>query len=314
MYIKTSRIYTFILLAIICLPLSSCFTGIESTKKITLSRDDRKNTLPTPEETYLDNVKPTPHTTWNIGKPFLVADEKASLLIDAGRIVSGNFTLSPNDTLIFREAKAIRTPDGTECVTLIFSRGDDEFRYQPRGTTDDRAIIMSDAIPGLIDPEMVEEAARLMRGNRYWTRSLLWLDKDGERLDGLKYVPVTIEKVEPGTMVFPLRITFRDAEGRQGRYLMNFGSGGKDSRGFANLFSLSDPRSAYPGITDEVWARIQRAQVAPGMTKTECRLSKGNPSDVYDGHDYSKLLLLWVYPDATTLYFEDDILVRVKSY
>ncbi|MDE7510365.1 MAG: hypothetical protein K2M62_09595 [Muribaculaceae bacterium] len=50
------------------------------------------------------------------------------------------------------------------------------------------------------------------------------------------------------------------------------------------------------------------------MTKTECRLSKGNPSDVYDGHDYSKLLLLWVYPDATTLYFEDDILVRVKSY
>ena len=50
------------------------------------------------------------------------------------------------------------------------------------------------------------------------------------------------------------------------------------------------------------------------MTKEECRLAKGNPSDLYGGHDYSKSMLIWVYPDATTLYFEDDLLVRVKAY
>lgn len=303
-----------IILAIICLPLSSCFTGIESTKKITLSRDERRQTAPTPEESYLDAINPSPHSEWLPGKPFIVVDEKASVMIDAGRIVSGRFDLLPGDTLLFLEAKNMRTPDGKERLTIIFSRGEDEFRYQERGTTGETDTIMSDAIPGVLDPSMLEDVGKLMLGNRYWTRSSHWINRDGDRIDGLKYVPVTIESIEPGTMVFPLNIGFRDEQGHEGHYLMNFRSGGTDSRGFANLFSLTDPRSLYPGITDEVWEKIRRAEVAPGMTKTECRLAKGNPSDVYDGHNYSKLLLLWVYPDATTLYFEDDILVRVKAY
>lgn len=307
------RLLRLIILSIICLPLGGCFTGIESTKKIKLSRDDRKQTAPTPEDSYLDAVAGTPHSQWPKGKPFYVADDRASVVIDAGRNVSGRLELAPGETLAFRESRTVRTPDGATRTMLIFDRGEDEYRYMVRDSAD-QAEVMSDAIPGLIDPEMVEQVAQIMTGKKYWTLSQLWLDDNGERIEGLKFDPVTVERVEEGTMVFPLRVHFRDAEGWRGNYLMNFRSGGTDSRGFANLFSLTDPRANYPGITDEVWARICRAEVAPGMTKTECRLAKGNPSDVYDGHDYSKLLLLWVYPDATTLYFEDDVLVRVKGY
>lgn len=307
-------IYRIIFLCFICVTLSACFTGIESTKKITLSREDKRQSLPTPEETYLDRVSATPNTEWPVGKPFFVADEKATIMIDAGRNMSGRVGLERGDTLIFRDARSVRTPDGTVRTTLIFSRGEDEFRYMARETAKNETVVMSDAIPGLIDTEMVNEVSQIMVGNQYWTLSQLWLDEKGERIDGLKFDPVTIEAVDYGTMVFPLKVRFMDKDGRKGEYLMNFRSGGTDSRGFANLFSLTDPRFSYPGIEDENWQLIQKALVAPGMTKMECRLAKGNPSDVYDGHDYSRLLLLWVYPDATTLYFEDDILVRVKGY
>lgn len=293
---------------------SGCFTGIEGTKKITLSREDKRQTLPTPEESFLDDVKPEVHTRWAAGKEFYVADSRASVLIDAGRIVSGVDSLRRGDILIFREAREMRAPDGSMRPMIIFSRGNDEFRYMSRDAGFVRKEVMSDAIPGLIDPQMVEQVRRKLTGIQLWTLSTLWLDSEGERKDGLKFDPVTVTGVEAGNMVFPLRVEFSDAEGRQGSYLMNFGSSGTDSRSFATLFALEDPRREYPAITEEVWSRIQRAEVAPGMTKEECRLAKGNPSDLYGGHDYSKSMLIWVYPDATTLYFEDDLLVRVKAY
>lgn len=294
--------------------LSGCFTGIEGTKKIKLSKEDKRQTAPTPEELYLLDVVATPHTGWQADREFYVADPRASVMIDAIRIVSGEPELKRGDILRFEEAREIRTPDGGTRTAIFLKRGDDEFRYLARATQNDSTEVMSDAIPGLIDPLMVQGVSEKIRGRQLWTLSQLWLDENGERKDGLKYYPVTVDSITAGTMIFPLKVSFSDGKGLRGNYLMNFGSSGKDSRSFANLFSLSDPRLAYPGISDDVWHLIRQAKVQPGMTKTECRLAKGNPTDVYDGHDYSKSLLLWVYPDATTLFFEDDILVRVQSY
>lgn len=312
--IKLLRIiYSSISLALLLI-LGGCFTGIEGTKKITLSRDDRRQTAPRPEESWLDDVAATPHTVWNVGKVFYVADERASVMIDPYRVVSGQRGLERGDRLVFREAREVRTPDGSTRIAIVLMRGDDEFRYMARETPRDESVVMSDAMPGLIDPEMVGGVGRKLSGRALWTLSTLWLDEAGERLEGLKYDEVRVDSVTYGNMVFPLRVSFSDRQGRHGAYLMSFGNGGKDSRGFANLFSLNDPRQAHPGITDEVWEHIRRGEVMAGMTKAECRLAKGNPADVYDGHDYSRSLLLWVYPDASTLYFEDDILVRVKGY
>lgn len=294
--------------------LTSCFTGIEGTKKITLSRQDRRETAPTHEETFLADIRPSAHTEWDKGKPFYVADDRASVMIDAVSIESGKPSLECGDELRFLEARDIRTPDGTTRTTIIFMRGNDEFRYMAREAPAGRSVVMSDDIPGLIDPEMIRAVADRLKGMRLWTLSTLWLDADGNRKEGLKYDPVTVTGVEKGNMIFPVKVKFRDDEGRSGSYLMNFGNTGKDSRSFSTLFSTDDPRTSYPGISDSTWQMICQAKVAPGMTKQECRLAKGNPTDVYDGHDHSKSMLLWVYPDATTLYFEDDILVRVKGY
>ena len=47
--------------------LTGCFTGIESTKKIELSRGDMKMTAPSPEKLYLDSILAAPLGQWDIG-------------------------------------------------------------------------------------------------------------------------------------------------------------------------------------------------------------------------------------------------------
>lgn len=293
--------------------LSGCFTGIEGTKRITLSREDRRQTAPKPEDSFLSEIRGVPLTEWQPGRKFLVADAKASILIDALRNVSGDMDLNKGEILEFEELRNVRTPDGAMRATIIFSRGDDTFRYILKDSGNGEKTVISSAIPGLIDPEMIDKVRVKLGAGPYWTLTDLWNDKQGNRLKGLKFDKIYIDSVTPGGMVFPINISFHDEKGLTGNVEMSFNTTGKDSRDFASLFSFSDPRTLYPGISNEVWSHIQKSEVAEGMTKAECRISKGNPSDVYETHDYSKLLLLWVYPDASTLYFEDDILVRVRS-
>ncbi|MDE6443494.1 MAG: hypothetical protein K2K64_03600, partial [Muribaculaceae bacterium] len=141
----------------------------------------------------------------------------------------------------------------------------------------------------------------------------LWYDMDGNRLAGRKFVPVTVRQVLPGSMVFPIKAVFEDEEGDKAYVLLNFGNSGTDSRSFSHIFSLDDIRKKFPGITDEVWSLICREKIKAGMTKDECRLSLGNPTEVSAGHDYSQTLDLWHYPDGTVLWFEDGLLSRFRK-
>ena len=53
--------------------LTSCFTGVEGTNKINLSRQDKKNLAPSPEDTFLADVKGLPLARWEPGKEFIAA-------------------------------------------------------------------------------------------------------------------------------------------------------------------------------------------------------------------------------------------------
>lgn len=298
----------------VCIALSSCFTGIESTKKITLSRDDKREIAPTPEELLLADVKPTSNEEWQAGKLFLVTDDRASVVIDSKSIISGKPTLQRGDTLRFYRSVMMTSPDGVERPYVEFLRGRDVFGYSAEGAGKKGTTIMSDELPGVVDCAMVDQAREIMLGRKLWTRSPLWLDESGNRKEGLKFVPVKVLDVAPGNMVFPLNVSFADEHGNVSYYLMNFGSTGRDSRSVANLFSLTDPKRSYPAISEHVWDNIRRGKVELGMTKDECRLAKGNPTDVNVGHDYSKTLLLWSYPDAMVLYFEDGILTGINNF
>lgn len=300
------------LLAFFSLLLSSCFTGIEGTKKITLSKSDIKEIEPTAEEKLFANMSGIPDSLWLPGKLFVVSDDKASIMIDPVNILSGDIQLHQGDVMKFLRRDVKIAPDGKRESSAIFQRGNDTFIYVSQDAQNKLKPIYSDNIPGLIDTELVASVGSVLKGKRLWTRTHLWLNADGERIDGRKFEEVDILDVSPGNMVFPVKLKFRDSSGNVAYLLMNYGEGGKDSRSFSNLFYLENPRNRYPGISDKTWANICKGVVELGMTKDECRLAKGNPVDIRSGHDYSKEMLIWSFPDATVLYFEDGILTGIN--
>lgn len=296
--------------AIFSLMLQGCFTGIESTKQIMMSKEDKKLALPTPEETILNNIHPTYNNHWIAGKRFLVVGERAAVLFEPRNIQSGNYSLQNGDTLLYLRSRTVTRPDGNEVVSVMFARGSDEFSFVPQYMAKN---ISSDALPGVIDLDMVEAADRILAGKELYTRSAVWVDAQGEKLDGRKFEKVRIIGVTPGDDVFPMKVRFRDEADEEAYIMINFDNVGGNSRNFANMFSLSDPRLSYKDISSSNWEKIRRGEVAEGMTKKEVRLSLGNPTEVNTGHDYSHVLLIWGYPDGMVLYFVDGTLRSINT-
>ncbi len=216
--------------------------------------------------------------------------------------------------LAFKGLSHRRLPDASEETVLLLSDEKNEFRL-PTGKSplESRYGVQSSDIPMLIDLDMVKDADRLLTGRKLWIRTALWYDIDGNLMAGRKFIPVTVERVEPGTMVFPLRLTLSDESGLIFIQYMNIGNGSNESRSFAKLFRLSDPRTSYPAISDENWALIQKGKIRLGMTKEECRLSLGNPTSTDSGHDYSSTIDIWKYEDGTFLRFQDGLLIDLMK-
>lgn len=295
--------------------LSSCFTGVEGTKKITLSKEDRKILRPSAEDTFFSSIEAAPLSAWQKGKPFYATDNRVSLIFDQQGLPTDPDHIGLGGKVITFEGIEERLgPDGKSYISILFKCGDLMLRYLTGKNRDEAPeSINSDALPMLIDLDMIHEASLLMTGKKLYTRTALWYDKDGNRLAGRKFVPVTIREVLPGSMVFPIKTVFEDQDGNKACVLLNFGNSGTESRAFSHIFSLEDIRKKFPGITDEVWDLICREQIRTGMTKDECRLSLGNPTEVSAGHDYSQTLDLWHYPDGTVLWFEDGLLSRFRK-
>lgn len=308
-----------LLLFIICclLPVgvTGCFTGVESTKKITLSKEDKKAIKPSAEDEFFRNVTGLPLNQWESGRPFIAADNKTLLIFEQqGLPLDPDAVNLQGKTLFFSGTEPRLAPDGSSTMVILFSDGNILYRYNTgKNIKVASTEVKSDQIPMMIDRSMVEYAGALLSGKQLWTRSPLWYDDKGARIPGRKFVPVTIQSVEPGSLVFPMKLKFIADDGSEAWMFMNFGNSNAESRAFANLFYLTDYRKNFPNINDEVWRLICSGKIAPGMTKTECKLSLGNPSEVDAGHDYSQTLDLWHYPDGTVLWFEDGILTRFRK-
>ena len=299
----------------LCVFLSSCFTGIESTKRINLSREDRKNLNPTPEERFMAQVDAYPLKEWETGKRFIVSDNKALLVIVPQ---SGLVPYAPDsiegEILKFTGVESKINAAGNLTVALLFTDGTYNYSYDT-GKEFDVAMeeLKSDQIPMLIDEEMVSRVRQLLLDQKFWSRSNLWYDINGNRIDGRKYVLVTIRDVKPGNMIFPLQIEIETEDKERAWLYMNYGSADNESRSFHNLFSMTDIRKHYPNIEPETWDYISRGKVKEGMTKDEVRLSLGNPSDLNSGHDYSQTLDIWSYDNGRVLWFEDGRLVKIRQ-
>lgn len=297
--------------------MSSCFTGIESTKKIT-DKDVEKITQTKPEQvaskSKYNSVEIDSFPNWTEGKSFEVADDNLKRVLQ--QVAGGRMdTLSLKGKELkyvgyFEESVLDNEPN----VNLRFNDGTNEYVYRTQKTVQqikEGNIFLQ--VPFLIDLDMVEAYRALLVGKSLYLRTSIWYNDQGEMIKGKKYVKVKINEVTTGDKVFPLRVSFEADGGEKASVYMSTKQSSVQNRMFDNLFSESDIRLNFPLISDENWTNIVNGTVAMDMTKEECRLSLGNPNTIQERPTYDGLQEYWFYTDGMYLMFFDGLLKQYRK-
>ncbi|MDE6301157.1 MAG: hypothetical protein K2M19_05535 [Muribaculaceae bacterium] len=292
---------------------SACFTGIESTPRITAGEVRKAGALPSVEEEFATAIVAEAPAAWSAGKRWRVDDGRASMIFDAS---SG----APTDSLqgsdiVLQAVRRVPGIMGRDVLELEFSTPGrhGSLIYRPDGYADDILNRSDLAIPFCIELSAVEIADSLMRGREIFVTSPLWVDSAGRAEDGLHHIAVTVDSVTAGTWQYPLTVNFHSVEhDRRGRVRMTYGASAGATRNFDRLFTFSDPRKAYPRILPESWDKIIHSKITEGMSRDECRLALGAPSRIDRGSSLSSVLERWTYAEGIYLIFEDGLLVRFR--
>lgn len=285
--------------------LPGCFTGIESTPKITADDVKKQNVVVTPEQRFIADVGVIPFAQWRKGKRFYVTDDKIALAFGASAYgVDG----LKGQMIIYAGFDSVPDVAGSNATVLYFDTdAGHKLRYRidsPVGAILSRASV---DIPFAIDLDVVAWVHELLATKRLFILTSSWFGDDGNVMSGRKFVPVTINHVIPGNSVYPLKVCFTDENGEKAAVYMSLGASRQATRNFDTLFSFSDPRLNYPDISDENWKNIISGRVALEMTRGECRLALGAPKEIERRPGYSGLLERWIYPDGAYLVFEDGV-------
>ncbi len=304
-----------LLLTVIALALSlqGCFTGVESTPRISAGDVRRVVTEPTAEERYFDSVVPEPFARWTTGKEFYVTDRKIRLLFGTSLTPDRDLTGKTIRYAGHREAQSIT---GSEVTDLLFTAAEspaDTLVYRINAPLNE--IISGSQpieIPFTIEEALVDKARRLLLGKRLFIITRNRRNDADEIVPGKRFIAVTIDSVSEGSAVNPVKVNFTDAEGISSILLLAAGNSTGSPRTFASMFSFTDPRQHYPSITDENWSIISEGKVREGMTREECRLSLGTPATVDRVPGYSYLYERWTYDNGIYLVFEDGLLTGFR--
>lgn len=303
------------------LALQGCFTGVESTPRI--SERDLKGALsrdPGKEVSFVAGIEGEAPASWRPGKQWVVTDPRSDRSI--GRSLDG-------DTVTLTSISSTTSILGLTEAVINFATPKGPAAYLTGITPDSLLRRRSLTVPYLVEVAVIDSLRKRLTGRTFYVNTSLWGDMDGNSLRGLRYIPVVITEVEAGRGIEPLRLTV--AYDITDRMLSTPGTAragipdkrfftlpmalpadapGGTTRAFDNLFSLTDPRRRYPKISDEVWQAITENRVIEGMTRDECRLALGSPSDIDRSAGYSSLREIWSYPDGRRLVFIDGLLTR----
>lgn len=293
---------------------TGCFTGIESTPKITAADVKQENVVITDEDRYLSDISAEPFAKWSPGKQFIVTDEKISLIFGASASQSSPAAGSVITYSGYREAPDLT---GSTATDILFTSSDGaEYSYRISASPDELSKRGKINIPFTIEQSIVDATAGQLKDRTFYIRTSVWYD-DSDRLTyGRRFVPVTVTDVLPGNSVYPVKLVFTDNTGNTDKayYLfLSVGDSDNSTRNFASLFYFDNPRKLYPNITDTNWQNIINGRVALDMTREECRLALGSPSDVVRRPDYDKVQEVWSYDDGVYLMFEDGILRNFRK-
>lgn len=291
------------ILSLLCLApcLTGCFTGVETTPRISDRQVRKGQRSPAPERLLLDPVAPQASSQWTAGKPFIATDGKLPL---AYRPASVAETVCVGDTLRLIGVSRSRTIGGQPVATvgLLTNRGDTLVCSQQ---VSDSAYI---ELPFLNDARAIALADSLLHNRTLWTLTRQRYTLQGQPLKGLKYEKVTVKEVVNGNAEFPMRVVFTsDGSGDTQMLYLTYNRRTGSPRRFEVLFSLTDPRNRYPEIGNDTWLMICQGQTAPGMTAAECRLALGSPDDIIRNVTYGGIAEQWVYADGTRLHFIDGV-------
>ena len=299
------------LVALLLLMMSSCFTGVESTKKIT-DKDVKKVVEVLTQEEVEANTLAIPTDSfacWNRGKQFYVCDNNARLIFAPSAAYNADTLNMKGKILAYDGYHLGSVLDNRNTVNIEFTDGKNKYVYSTDKTIGE--IKSGYTIPFLIDMDVVRFVASKLEQRTCYIKTPIWYDLNEEMTAGRKFVGVRIDSVLPGNKVFPLKVMFTDIEARRKAMLwMTAGGTVLKNRSFDALFSLTDLRKRYPDIESDVWQCIVAGKVKTGMTKDEVRLSLGNPSSINQRPTYEGVREYWYYPDGRYLYFEDGLLVE----
>ncbi len=303
------RIFISIIAAVM---LCSCFTGIESTPRITAKDVRNEVTEVSPEQTFMSAVIPEAPSNWSIGKQWLVTDDKIALIFTPG---AERIDSLAGEIIEFAGTRSISTVTGEDAVELSFTRPcGQKLSYITSITPTEMAKRESLSIPFTIELSPVAIADSIMRGRSYFITTSRWHDATGNVEQGLRHVAVTIDSVVPGKEHQPLKVAFHlNSDPKPHYVMMTYGNGATATRNFDKFFSFTDPRLQYKHIEDATWQLIINSQVATGMTRDECRLALGIPNAIARGASQAAHIERWSYDDGIYLIFEDGILTRFRK-
>ncbi len=294
--------------------LNSCFTGIESTPRISAG-DVRKRdaAVLTPEQKYLTDVKPMTPGSWTAGKRFYVTDDKISIIFQPGDKIDDS--LSGHD-LVFQRFEEVPSVTGGGATVLIFTEDgkSDLLHYRVNVPLPELQKRERLEVPFTVERSVVEKVDSAMRANTYYISTPKWFNADNDKaVVGKRHIPITVTHVEPGTYIYPLRVYFRQDGTPQEYWIpMTVGDDRAATRNFHTVFNFDNPRKRYPQITDETWTLITDSRVKIGMTRDECRLALGAPNSYRTIPVYNATVEQWNFDDGMYLIFEDGILTRYR--
>lgn len=308
--IRLSKIAFVAVAGLFSVSVSGCFTGIESTPRISDSEVERKKPAATVEETYLSDISANTGRGIAPGKKWTVADKKISLVMSPPDVAA---ELNVGDTLTLTAINEVVTVDGNRVAELSFS--------DPRGHSLTRrtAAEVKDLskqrveIPFAVETDLVDAVRTRMLGKSYYLLSSSRTDSTGNMLRGPRFIPATVNSVTAGNTYYPIKLHLTDSRGARFFLFMTVDESSSLPGKFSSLLSISDPKLKYPSITDDVWALIIDGRVRAGMTKPECRLSFGAPDNIDRQVGYSILREIWTYENGRYLIFSDGLLESFRQ-
>ena len=246
-----SRLTRLILSALTALAFASCFTGIESTPKITSGDVRRRQTFAVAENDFLSDVSSTRPSLWTEGKRFYVTDDKISVIFT---VASDDKDSLAGHELIFKSfaPTSSLTGEGATDIVMTSDRGDD-LHYIVNVPYDELMKRERFDIPFTVERSVVESFGKAMTGKRYYITTPKWYDSATDKeIKALRHIPVTVAGVTPGNSVYPLKVTFTNDSVAGDHYvLMTYGRDKASTRNFGKIFAakISSPMPRIPSIS-----------------------------------------------------------------